>query len=579
MNINISNISKDYEGRLVFEGINGVISSGEKIALIGTNGIGKTTLGKIIAGLETFDKGSIDCSPKNGRISYLNQDFQANDHSNETLKGSRYLQADKEINRLLSEMEITEDNNPVDLESLSGGEKTKLMLSRVLLQQADLLVLDEPTNHLDLDSRLLLEKIINKLKKTIIIISHDRYFIDKTVSKIWELSDKGLREYSGNYSSYKQQKEIEVKNQQKEHQKQQKQMSHLKDIINERKEWFNKAHKAAGQDDFLRGKSKKHVSVMRSKERQLQRLEENKIDPPKEELTPFFHIINKGLLNLRLPQYIIQASKLNKSYGNRVILNNISFDIRRDHKVCILGKNGCGKTTLLNILNAVDKDYKGKLYINPSLKIAYFSQELEGLDINKSALDNLILDGISQTEARTMLANMMLKGEDVFKRINQLSMGQRSRVAIAKIILSGANLLILDEPTNYMDIPSKEKIEEVLVNYKGSIIFVSHDRYFINRVANKIYELSEGNIEAFDGNYDYYQSKKHDKGLGSACGEEYSLIAEGITKLECKLAYLGGRLNERLTDEEKEELNNQYLEAARSLRLYKEQLKNIEKDI
>lgn len=322
MNINISNISKDYEGRLVFEGINGVISSGEKIALIGTNGIGKTTLGKIIAGIETFDKGSIDCSPKNGRISYLNQDFQANDYSNESLKGSRYLQADKEINRLLSEMEITEDNNPVDLESLSGGEKTKLMLSRVLLQQADLLVLDEPTNHLDLDSRLLLEKIINKLKKTIIIISHDRYFIDKTVSKIWELSDKGLREYSGNYSSYKQQKEIEVKNQQKEHQKQQKQMSHLKDIINERKEWFNKAHKAAGQDDFLRGKSKKHVSVMRSKERQLQRLEENKIDPPKEELTPFFHIINKGLLNLRLPQYIIQSSKLIPSPSIKILINS-----------------------------------------------------------------------------------------------------------------------------------------------------------------------------------------------------------------------------------------------------------------
>jgi ATP-binding cassette, subfamily F, member 3 len=576
MNVVIENLYKDYEGKVVLDNISGRINAGEKIGLIGSNGVGKTTLAKLIAGQESFEKGAINYSPAKGRIVYLSQSFleDGNYTIEEHLRNSHLSDyednVDVEKRKLLREMGITEEIWSQPLDTFSGGEKTKLMLAKVLVQYFELLILDEPTNHLDMESRDLLEKLLSKLKKTVLIISHDRYFIDKTVSKVWELSSKELKEYSGNYTSYKMQKEIEIKNNFKEYEKQQKQIEHLNGVINKRKEWFTKAHKAAGQDDFLRGKSKKHVSVMRSKERQLERLEKNKIELMKEEMVPYFEIINKNVINVKLPEYIVQVRKLGKSYGSKVIFQDISFEIKRGDKTGILGRNGSGKTTLLNIINALDSEFKGDVYINPAVKIAYFSQQLEMLDYNKTVLDNVLSEGITQTEARTLLAGLLFRGEEAFKSVKVLSMGEKCRVAIAKLILSGANLLILDEPTNYMDIASKEKIEEVLKVFKGSILFVSHDRYFVNSIASKLLELESKKISTYLGNYDFYLAKKEEARLGKSMKEDFKTIVETITKYECELAFIGGRLNEKLTEEEKESLNKRFIEVARELRVYKE---------
>lgn len=571
MNILIQNLSKDYEGKTVFENINGSVDEGDRIGLIGANGIGKTTLVKIISGRETASGGSISISPSRVKISYLSQSL--NEYNEEEF----YKNFDKhstDLKRLMQQIGIEEESLERQADTLSGGEKTKLMLSDALLKDSDLLILDEPTNHLDIESISFLEKIINRLKKTIIIISHDRYFLDRTVNKVWELSRSELREYSGNYRNYKEQKENEQKNILKEYGKQQREIKHLNEIIAEKKQWFEKAHNAAGQNDFYRAKAKKHISVMKSKEKQLERLKENEIEKPGEELSPCFQIINKSIINMKLPRYIMEVRKLDKSFDTKHVLQSVSFHICKGDKAAITGRNGSGKTTLLRIINSIDKDYEGSVYINPSIKIAYFSQQLENIDYERSILDNLLEEGVTANEARTLLASLLFRGDDVFKKAGVLSLGERCRVSIAKIILSGANLLILDEPTNYMDITSKEKIEEVLKLFKGSIIFVSHDRYFMNAIANRVFEIQNGKINIFEGNYDSYLAEKQEKAIKENTAEDYRNIKDNIARLECELAFIGGRLDEKLEEEEKKKMNDRFLLAAKELRTLKNKINN-----
>lgn len=580
MNIILDNICKDYDGKPVFTDISGRIDNGDKIGLIGSNGVGKTTLAKIIAGFVSFEKGNLGIFGGNRKINYLSQgflekeDYTMHEYLIKASSSDDEYSINKDIRKLLTELKMGIEEGSLDrpINTLSGGERTKLMLANVLGQDFDLLILDEPTNHIDTESRVFLEKLINKIQKTVLIISHDRYFLDKTVSRIWELSSKELKEYTGNYTDYKKQKGIELINNQREYKKQQLEIEHLKEIINDRKEWLSIAHKAAGQNDFYRSKAKKHVSVMRAKEKQLERLEENKTEKIKDDIAPCFDIINKSIINTKLPKYIIQIKKLCKNYGNKVILDNVFLDVLRGDKIGVIGKNGSGKTTLLNILNGLDKQYEGHVSINPSVKIGYFSQQLETLDYDKSILDNLIIDGIAEVQARALLANLLFKGGDIYKCIRVLSMGERCRVVLAKIILSGSNLLILDEVTNYMDINSKEKVENVLREFKGSIIFVSHDRYYINSVANKIFELDSKKINIFDGNYDFYLNKKEENEIVKTIGDDYKTITETITKLECELAFLGGKLSENLLGEEKEELNEKFMKTSKELRTYKEKI-------
>lgn len=573
MYIKFNELSKLYGEKYILKDICGEIEKNDKIGLIGSNGTGKTTLSKIITGNLEYDSGKLEYTSSNIKIEYLSQFYEGlKDISvNNDILNKFKRNKDKEIKfkKSLEASGFTKDKWVNKINTLSGGEKTKLMLCEIFTKDFDLLILDEPTNHMDIYGQKWLENEINKLNKTVIIISHDRYFLDNTVSIIWELSHIGLKKYNGNYSSYKLQKEEEEKSIFKEYEKQDKKIKHLNKIIDERRIWFEKAHKAAGQNDFLRSKAKKHVSVLRAKEKELERIEKERVEKPKKTVPPYFNIINKKFINKKTPKFLIKVIGLNKKYKEN-IFEDVSFNMMKRDKIALIGSNGTGKSTLLKILKGIDKEYTGELSVNPSLSIGYFSQELDNLYYNKNVIENVMLSNhINITEARNLLASLLFKGNDIYKEVKDLSMGEKARVAFAKIILEGVNVLVLDEPTNYMDIESKEALEEVFKEFMGCIIFASHDRYFINAISNKILEFNNGTIDVYNGNYKNYLNR--DRNMKSS--ENRKQIKDNIRILECELSFLSGKLDEKLGEGEKQVLTNKFLERARELNVLKNKIK------
>ena len=576
MNVIFESISKSFGNKIIFENLTGNISSGDRIGILGANGIGKTTLARILAGLESQDSGDLIFSPENIKVLYIEQypEFDEkitvyDELYKHALRGSTPERADWITRECFKKVDLDRKLWNQRAMTLSGGEKTKLVLCRAMVCKYDILILDEPTNHLDMESCEKLEEFLAKLDKTLLVISHDRYFLDNIVTKIWEFSRTGIKTYEGNYSEYKYQKDIETKNQMKEYNKQQREIRHLKQMITERKSWYKSAHNAAGQNDFYRSKSKKQAGVIKAKQKQLERLEASKIERPQKELSPAFDIINKNIIGQKFPPVLVQVQDLSKRFGERQIFENVSTSIMRQDKVAILGKNGTGKTTFLRILRGLDKAYEGKVNINPSVKTGYFAQELDNLKEGNTVLDEALSVGGTQEEVRALLACLLFKGDDVFKKIELLSMGEKCRMAFAKLILSGANLLILDEPTNYMDILSREKIEQVLEDFQGSIIFVSHDRYLVSRIANKVLEIENLKLKYYNGGYEYYLEKKQKAQAKSKVSQN---IEDEIRRLELELAYLGGRLDLTLDEEEKNYLNEKFLATARMLNEYKQML-------
>ncbi|WP_035381755.1 ribosomal protection-like ABC-F family protein [Fervidicella metallireducens] len=581
MTITFNNLVKSFNGRIIFENISGKINDGDRIGIIGINGVGKTTLVKILTGKEEVDEGKISYSHDRLTFGYLTQFAEFSEKTtvyeelfksgiediNSSCNVDKYI---RRVRKILLDMGFTEKTMNKETCKLSGGEKTKLSICKVILEDPDVLFLDEPTNHLDMESIKCLEEFLNSIKKTIVVISHDREFLDNTVNKIFEMNKNEIREYSGNYSKYKLQKENERKNQQREYDKQEREIRHLKEVINDRKTWYASAHRAAGQNDFLRSKAKKHAKVMKAKERQLERLENNKVKRPSVDILAAFDCINKVKQeDRRLPEYIIKVNNINKSFGNRVLLKNASFNIKIGDKAALMGGNGIGKTTLIKMLLGKECIDSGEVYINPSLKIAYFSQELEELNYSNSILDEMLTTGASVQAARLLLGCLLFRGEDVFKKIEVLSMGEKCRAAFGKLILSGADMLILDEPTNYMDIISREKIEEVIEKYEGTILFVSHDRYFIKRTSNRILEIENSGVSSYEGNYEYYLKQKEE--LRNQKNKiNYVNIRDEIRRLECEIAFISGKLDDsKISYEEREELNNRFLQTAKQINEFK----------
>ena len=581
MNLNFVDLSKSYQGKAVFEKISGEINPEDKIGLIGVNGRGKTTLARLLAGQEVCETGKIKVSPAKGKVLYIEQYPVFTEHVTVfeeifrlASSGRGYAKDSETITkRVLNQVGLGEQKWGQRAVSLSGGEKTKLALCRAMVCDFDLLILDEPTNHLDLQSYAWLEDFVQKLSQPLLVISHDRFFLDRVVNKVWELTDQGLKAYEGNYSAYKGQQEIELTTITRDYEKQQAKIKSLKQMINERENWFKSAHKAAGQNDFYRAKAKKHTSVLKAKERELARLEKDKIEKPRKAVSPAFEIINKSITGQKFPPFLIQGKHITKGYGERSILQEVSFDIKRQDRIALIGANGVGKTTLLKTICGLEQDYSGTITINPSVKIGYFAQELDHLNQESTLLDEVLLAGSSTEEARLLLACLLFRGDAVYKKIANLSMGERGRVAFAKLILSGANVLVLDEPTNYMDILSKEKIEEVLEEFGGVVVFVSHDRYFIQRLANRVFLLDNAKLHCYEGDYEYYLRKCREQREQEKHGLDYGQLTDNIRRLECELAFLGGKLNEPLEPAEKVCLNDRFLATAKELHKNKDLLK------
>lgn len=538
MILSISQLQKNFGTTPILKNISFKVEDKEKIALIGVNGAGKTTLFKILAGELDYDGGSISWT-KNSQVGYLSQHFDFNDqdtiyecmlhvfdeliementiheleeqmaNSSENLSiimrrydDLMHAFQDKEgysykskIVGVLKGLGFTEKDFTKKIEVLSGGEKTRLSLGKLLLKEPELLLLDEPTNHLDIDAITWLEGYLKSYRKAVLIISHDRYFIDQVVSSIIEIENGKSIVYKGNYQYYATQKTI---NRQIE----------LKHYIDQQKIIKKQEESIATLKSFNREKSIKRAE---SKEKQLAKME--KLDKP-ESLPAQIRIQFQPRKESGFE--VMKVRDLSKSF-NKPLFSNLSFDVKRGDRMAVVGPNGIGKTTMFKmILDVLPKD-SGTVTFGSRVEMAYYDQEHSSLNLSKTIFDDVHDEYPLMTngEIRSALAAFQFKGEDVFKEINILSGGERGRVVLCKLLLKQANFLILDEPTNHLDIQSKEILEDALDGFEGTILFISHDRYFINKIANKILDFNKDHSQIIEGNYDDYMNRKYQETIAS----------------------------------------------------------------
>ena len=533
MILSCSNIDKTFVDNHVLKNASFHIEDHEKAAIIGINGAGKSTLLKIITGHLPADAGIVTFA-KDKNYGYLAQ-HQAVDSENTifdellTVKQEvldleasiRRTEADmkhasgeelelllkkyasmthrfEDINGYACKSEITgilkglgfqEDEFDKKVATLSGGQKTRVALGKLLLQKPDLIMLDEPTNHLDLNSITWLETYLLNYKGAVIIVSHDRYFLDKITTKIIEIDNGVVSTFHGNYSDYAIQKEHLRTEQMNAYLNQQREIKHQEEVIDKLKQ-FNR---------------EKSIRRAESREKMLDKIE--RLEKPTEvradmKLTLTPHRISGN--------DVMQVENLSKRFGSNQLFENVSFEIKRGEHVAIIGDNGTGKTTLLKIINELIPMDTGIIKLGTNVEIGYYDQEHHVLHMEKSLFEEISDDypDLTNTEIRNTLAAFLFTGEDVFKKISALSGGERGRVSLAKLMLSEANFLILDEPTNHLDLTSKEILETALNAYEGTVLYVSHDRYFINKTATRILELTHRQFINYIGNYDYYLEKK-----------------------------------------------------------------------
>ncbi len=410
-----------------------------------------------------------------------NSDREVVDRYNQCYE--RFLQLDgyeleNDAERCMRQVELTPTVWSNSLNKLSGGQKTRAQLARILLQKPACVVMDEPTNHLDQETIEWLETWLQQYTGAVLFVSHDRYFLDRTAHSIYELNRDGGKRYLGGYSDYRRQKEVEKRTQETLYKKQEQKRKELLETIRRYQQWFQQAHKSAGQNDFARAQAKKNVSRFKAKEKELERLEGEQVQKPGE---------NKRM-KMRLDSQEFSAKALLRleaihfSYAKRPIFEQLNLSIKRGDRMAVTGRNGSGKTTLLKLLIGELRPTAGEIKMNPQTKIGYFAQELERLEQGQTILDSFLsIPGMTQTEARTLLGSFLFSRDDVFKTIGTLSMGEKCRIAFLKLYFSDANLLVLDEPTNFLDIQTREVMEEVLQSYSGAMVLVSHDRYLLEK--------------------------------------------------------------------------------------------------
>ena len=534
-------LHKAYGIDVILEKITFHIEEREKAAIVGVNGAGKTTLFKVLTGEISADGGEFYLK-KDASLGYLAQNIQID--SDRTIYEEmlsvfeKIIQTETNLRELENEMgnlsgqalaekmeeyatlqHYFEQNDGYSYQSrlrgvlkglgfadndcnrpmnqLSGGQKTRVHLAKLLLSKPDILLLDEPTNHLDIAAIEWLEDFLRSYPGAVLIISHDRYFLDRIVTKVIEIENKKSTVYNGNYSFFWQQKEINREIQQKAYEMQQKEIKHQEDVIRTLR-------------SFNREKSIKRAE---SREKALGKLE--RVDRPdalpdqmRLTLTPFLTSGND----------VLHAEELSKSYGGQRIFRNVSFDVKRSDKVAIIGPNGVGKSTLFRMLLKEVPTDSGLIRFGTNVFIGYYDQEQAKLDESKTIFEEIAdtYPTLTQGQIRNMLAAFVFTGDDVFKPISALSGGEKGRVSLAKIMLSKANLLMLDEPTNHLDMFSKEVLESALNRYEGTVIYISHDRYFINKTAEKILELTPDGVILYNGNYDYYLEKKAERARNEA---------------------------------------------------------------
>lgn len=528
-----NNISKSFGIDEIIKNASFHIEEREKAAIVGINGAGKTTLLRIIMGEYQADSGEVIIA-KDRTIGYLAQRqklsgdntiydellsvkkdiieleqkirrLELEMHSKEGVELETVMEAysksthqfelqngyayKSEVVGVLKGLGFDESDFEKKMNTLSGGQKTRVALGRLLLSKPDIIMLDEPTNHLDMNSIAWLENYLVNYDGSVIIVAHDRYFLDKVVTKVIEVERGIVSVFSGNYSDYAAKKKQLMDAKLKEYYNQQRDIKHQEEVI-------------AKLKSFNREKSIKRAE---SREKLLDKIEV--IDKP---------ITEQETMHFKLEPAkesgndVLSVEGLSKAFGGNRLFDNVSFEIKKGEKVALIGNNGTGKTTILKIINHIIDADAGKVKLGANVEIGYYDQEHNVLHMDKTAFDEIgdAYPDMTNTQIRNMLACFLFTGDDVFKKISDLSGGERGRVSLAKLMLSNANFLILDEPTNHLDIMSKEILESALNRYTGTVLYVSHDRYFINKTASRIMELSANTVTNYIGNYDYYLEKR-----------------------------------------------------------------------
>lgn len=541
MILSVSNIHKSFNEIPVLTNVSFHIEDYDKTAIVGINGAGKTTLLRIIMGEISADEGIVTVS-RDKTIGYLSQqeavsgentiydellsvkqeiialeqrmrsvELQMKTASEDVLSGLMDTYADlthafesangyaykSELTGVLKGLGFTEEEFKRSVSTLSGGQKTRVALGKLLLLKPDLIILDEPTNHLDLSSITWLETYLLNYKGAVIIVSHDRYFLDRIANKVVEIDQTKATVFTGNYSAYAVKKEALRAAEYSAYLKQQQEIRHQEAVI-EKLRSFNR---------------EKSIRRAESRVKMLDKLEV--LDKPAEVRTDMHLILE--------PKYasgndVLRVEDLAKSFGSLTLFEHLSFELKKGEHVAIIGDNGTGKTTILKIINELAAPDTGEIHLGSNVAIGYYDQEHHVLHMEKTLFEEISDDypSLTNTEIRNTLAAFLFTGEDVFKQVKALSGGERGRVSLAKLMLSEANFLILDEPTNHLDIMSKEILEDALNAYTGTVLYVSHDRYFINKTASRILDLSGKVLTNYLGNYDYYLEKKEALGAGSS---------------------------------------------------------------
>lgn len=528
-------VSKAFGTHQVLNDISFHIEDNEKATIVGVNGAGKTTLLKIIIGEMSADEGGVIVS-KGKTIGYLAQHQDTDsDHTiyEEVLDAKKEIIAmEEKIRRLEKEMKHTEGDALTSMMNeyaslthrfeladgyawrseitgvlkglgfseedfqkkigkLSGGQKTRVFLGKLLLTRPDIILLDEPTNHLDMDSIRWLEGFLANYKGAVLVISHDRYFLDKVVTKVIDLDHGRAVTYRGNYTEYTVKKEALIEAQMREYANQQQEIKHQEEVI-------------AKLKSFNREKSIKRAESREKMLEKMELVEKPVVYEPKIRIR-FEPCVESG-------NDVLMIDNLSKSFGNQLLFHELHMEIKRGEKVALVGKNGTGKTTILKIINKYLAADTGKVALGAKVRIGYYDQEQQVLHDEKTIFEEIsdAYPALTHTRIRTLLAAFLFTGDDVFKRISSLSGGEKGRVSLAKLMLSNANFLILDEPTNHLDLYSKEILEDAISNYEGTVFYVSHDRYFINKTATRILDLTDKGLINYKGNYDYYLEKKEE---------------------------------------------------------------------
>ena len=528
--LSLTNIKKSYIDEETIRDGNLIVEDKDKIGLIGINGSGKSTLFNIITENLSYDEGEI-FRKKDLKIGYLEQQLSLHtegsiydnclsifadlieleknlrnqehiiaenpDNLDEELMKYQRLQDEfhkrdgysynSKIRGTLIGLGFTEEDFDKDISTLSGGQKSRVALAMLLLEDADLLLLDEPTNHLDIGAISWLEKYLKDIDKAVIIISHDRYFLNNIVSKIVLLENGGTKTYKGNYDNYMKQRKKDFEVLKRQYEDQQKEIKRQEEII---KRYMN-----LGRDRFIKqGKSRKKM---------LDKMQ--RIEMPTSNKKTNLHFTPKKTSG----RDVLEIKDLSKSFGDHQVFHDLNAFVYKSDKIGLIGPNGVGKSTLFKIIAEETSPTSGEVRLGSNVDVAFFYQELDNLSLDKTVMDEIWdeFPKLEHFQIRKYLAEFLFVGDDIFKTIDELSGGERGRLSLLKIMLKGANFLVLDEPTNHLDIDSKEILEDALLKYEGTVLSISHDRYFLNKTVDKIFEMTESGINTFLGNYDYYLEK------------------------------------------------------------------------